>query len=212
MRDRRMAVMAVMAAGVIGAAGCGTNAGWRRTTARPADDTLPTVYVRTVGAVRDGRTARVSQPELTQMLAESLRSEGVRAVTTASALGPVDYILTCKAPELGYATRGIYPKRVSHAATLACVISDSDTGGIRWQRLLRRDNDLTRVVDTMSRLPGRGDVELLQLSLLPAMDDMAYSVRLFLERPAELRRHAIAADGADAWARALVRDVERWTE
>jgi len=134
-------------------------------------------------------------------------------VTASSEKAPVDYILTCAASELGYTVRGVYPKRVDQGAALACSISDPDTGSVHWQRQLQRDNELTKIINTMTKLPAKYDVQLLQECVLPVWDGMAYGVRLFLERPAELKRQARIADGAgDPSSQALVQDVERWTK
>lgn len=204
--------LAMAAAIGAAAAGCSAGTGWLR-SAGPADHPLPSVYVRSVATAQDAaQPIRLNREELTLLLTDSLRSAGVPTATLAGADRPVDYILTCNAPELGYAVTGVYPRRVNHATTLSCTISDPDSGSVRWQRQLKRDTDLTKIIDTMPKLPGRRDAELMQFCVLPLMDDMARGVRLFLERPAELRRAATAADSADDPFHAKVKDVERWTK
>ena len=210
----RAVLVAVASAGLLGALGCSSTSYGQRSASGPLlVDPSPVVFVRPVTASgASDRIAQLNREELTGLLVRSLKSEGIQAVTAATADSPVDYLLTCAASQVGSSARGFYPRRVSHAAALTCSISDPDTGGVHWQRELQRGNDLTKIINTMTKLPARDDVAVLHECVLPVWDGMAYGVRLFLERPAPLRQHARIADGDGASSQALVQGVERWTK
>ncbi|HBH96935.1 MAG TPA: hypothetical protein DDX89_03970 [Candidatus Omnitrophica bacterium] len=66
---------------------------------------------------------------------------------------------------------------------LSCSITESPGQSVRWQRDVERHYDVTTLLNTMTKLPPRHESELLRECVLPVWDGMAYSVRLFLDRP-----------------------------
>jgi len=130
-----------------------------------------------------GQTGHLSSEEFTQLLVHQLRSKGVRAVTSDIGASATDYVLVCTVPQLGYTIRRRYPTKVKHEAVLSCSIIDPASQAVRWHRDVERHNDVTTLVNTMTKLPPRHESELLRECVLPVWDGMAYSVRLFLDRP-----------------------------
>ena len=168
-----------------GIVGCSTSAGSRRSgPASFSGEAAPTVLVKPVVAdPAAGQTDHLSSDEFTQLLVHQLRSKGVRAVTSDTGARHADYVLACTVPQLGYTIRRRYPTQVKHEATLSCSIIDPATQAVRWQRNVERHNDVTTLLNTMTKLPPRHEAELLRECVLPVWDGMAYSVRLFLDRP-----------------------------
>ena len=170
---------------LVGIAGCGTSASSRRSSQAPlSGEAAPTVLVKPVVAdPAAGQTSHLSSDEFTQLLAHQLRSKGVRAITSDTGAGHADYVLACTVLQMGYTIRRRYPTQVKHEATLSCSIIDPVTQAVRWHRDVERHNDVTTLVNTMTKLPPRHESELLRECVLPVWDGMAYSVRLFLDRP-----------------------------
>ena len=169
---------------LVGIAGCSTGAGSRRSGQAPfSGEAVPTVLVKPVVADPAGQTSHLSSDEFTQLLVHQLRSKGVRAVTSDTGARHAHYVLACTVPQLGYTIRRRYPTQVKHEATLSCSIIDPATQAVRWQRNVERHNDVTTLLNTMTKLPPRNEAELLRECVLPVWDGMAYSVRLFLDRP-----------------------------
>ena len=168
---------------VVGITGCGTGAGLKRSGpplfSGEAAQTLLVNPVVSDAAAR--QTSHLSPEEFTQLLLHQLRSKGVRAITAET--GTADYILTCTVPRLGYTIRRRYPTHVRHEAMLSCSITESPGQSVRWQRDVERHYDVTTLLNTMTKLPPRHESELLRECGLPVWDGMAYSVRLFLDRP-----------------------------
>lgn len=175
-------LLVVCCAGIVG---CSTSASSRRSGQAPfSGEASPTVLVKPVVAdLPIGQTSYLSSEELTQFLVHQLRSKGVRAVTSDLGASAPDYVLTCTIPHLGYTIRRRYPRQVKHEVTLRCSIIDPSTQAVRWQRNVERHNDVTTLLNTMTKLPPRHEGELLRECVLPVWDGMAYGVRLFLDRP-----------------------------
>jgi len=171
--------------GLAGIVGCSTSAGTRRSGEAPfSGEAAPTVLVKPVMAdLPIGQTSHLSSEEWTQFLVHQLRSKGVRAVTSDTSAGPTDYVLACTVRHLGYTIRRRYPTQVKQEAALSCSIVEPPAQAVRWQRALERRNDVTTLLNTMTKLPPRHEAELLRECVLPVWDGMAYSVRLFLDRP-----------------------------
>lgn len=175
-------LLVVYCAGVVG---CSTSASSRRSgPVSFSGEAAPIVLVKPVVAdPAAGQTGHLSSDEFTQFLVHQLRSKGVRAVTSDTGARHADYVLACTVTHLGYTIRRRYPTQVKHEATLSCSIIDSVTQAVRWQRDVERHNDVTTLLNTMTKLPPKHESELLQECVLPVWDGMAYSVRLFLDRP-----------------------------
>ncbi len=170
---------------LFGIVGCGTSAGLRRSgPVSVSGEARQTVLVKPVIAdPAAGQTDHLSSDEFTQLLVHQLRSKGVRAVTSDTGARHADYVLACTVPHLGYTIQRRYPTQVKHEAMLCCSIIDPATQAVRWQRDVERHNDVTTLLNTMTKLPPRHESELLQECVLPVWDGMAYGVRLFLDRP-----------------------------
>jgi len=170
---------------VVGILGCSTSAGLKRLGPVPfSGQAAPTLLVKpVVSESSSGQTNRLSPEEATQLLVHQLRSKGVRAFRTEAGVAEADYILACTIPRLGYTIRRRYPTHVRHEAMLRCSITEPSGQAVRWQRDVERHYDVTTLLNTMTKLPPKHESELLQECVLPVWDGMAYSVRLFLDRP-----------------------------
>jgi hypothetical protein len=165
--------------------GCSTGAGLKRSGTSPfVGEATPTLLVKSVvSETPPGQTSQLSPGEFTQLLVHQLRSKGVRAFSADTGVAEADYVLTCTVPRLGYTIRPRYPRQVRHEAQLSCSITEPAGQVVRWQRDVERHYDVTTLLNTMTKLPPKHDSELLQECVLPVWDGMAYSVRLFLDRP-----------------------------
>lgn len=174
----------LLAVCVVGIIGCGTSTGVKRSGSTPfTGDATPTLLVNPITSnAATSQPGRLNSEELTQLLLAQLRAKGIRAFRE-NADSPTDYVLSCTVPRLGYSIRRRYPTYVQHAAMLSCSIIDPSTQVVRWHRDVERHNDVTTLLNTMTKLPPRHESELLQECVLPVWDGMAYSVRLFLDRP-----------------------------
>lgn len=170
---------------LVGIVGCSTSAGVKRSGSTPfRGEAAPALLVNPV--VADSATDKMghlNSEEFTQLLIHQLRSKGVRAFRVGAGVAEADYVLACTVPRLGYTIRRRYPTQVKHAAKLRCSILDPSTQTVRWQRDVERQYDVTTLLNTMTKLPPKYEAQLLQECILPVWDGMAYSVRLFLDRP-----------------------------
>ncbi|MBI3082868.1 MAG: hypothetical protein HYY90_00660 [Candidatus Omnitrophica bacterium] len=197
---------------VVGILGCSTSAGLKRSDpASFSGEAAPTVLVKPVVAdPAAGQTDHLSSDEFTRLLVHQLRSKGVRAGTSDTGTSAPDYVLTCTVPHLGYTIRRRYPTQVKHEATLSCSIIDPTTQAVRWQRNVERHNDVTTLLNTMTKLPPRHEAELLRECVLPVWDGMAYGVRLFLDRPQMAARPEPASPTTPRTNVAVRADTHTW--
>ena len=202
----------LLAVCLVGITGCGTGAGLKR-SGPPlfSGEAAPMLLVKpVVSETPTGQTSHLSPEEFTQLLVHQLRSKGVRAVTSDTGTSAPDYVLTCTVPHLGYTIRRRYPTQVKHEATLSCSIIDSVTQAVRWQRDVERHNDVTTLLNTMTKLPPRHEAELLRECVLPVWDGMAYGVRLFLDRPQMAARPESASPTTPRTNVAVRADPHTW--
>lgn len=170
---------------IVGILGCSTSQGLKRSGPVPfSGEAAPTLLVKpVVSESMPDQTSRLSPDEATQLLVHQLRSKGVRAFRAEAGAAEADYILACTIPRLGYTIRRRYPTHVRHEAQMSCSITEPPGQTVRWQRDVEQHYDVTTLLNTMTKLPPKHESELLQECVLPVWDGMAYSVRLFLDRP-----------------------------
>jgi len=120
--------------------------------------------------------------ELTQLLIGFLEGQGLPAkrAEPGSEDSPQ---LACRVTRLEYAKRRPYPSRRRYEAELSCVVTGWVSNTTPWARTVSRAYEEMVLVNTMTKLPSQHDAVLLNECVLPVWEGMAYSVRLFLDRP-----------------------------
>lgn len=162
-------------------------ASWPATLERSAAPAVPAapaggeaVEVELFALDLDGPSGS-SGPVLTDLFADRLRAAGVRV----SSSGDSRYLFRGVVPQLGYVTRGGYPRQVTYFSRLVYQLVDRQAGQVVWTGNLEQEFEQTVLVNTMTRLPSEPNPHeklLLEKCVEPIWDSVAKDVGIFLEK------------------------------
>lgn len=112
---------------------------------------------------------------LTELFIHKLRASGV---TVAAGPEQSSFLFRAIVPELGYAVRGGYPRKITYFSRMVYQLTHRETGIVIWNGTVGQDFEQTVLVNTMTRLP----------------EDPDSPERILVEKCVEPTWSAIAAD------------------
>ncbi len=121
---------------------------------------------------------------LTKLFIQKLRSSGVAIAGKEES----PYLFRAAVPELGYSSRGGYPRKITYFSRLTYQLVHRDTGTVVWNGNAGQDFEQTVLVNTMTKLPsdpGAPERVLLEKCVEPTWSSVASDVGEYLKGRSE---------------------------